>query len=688
MKRSTTHLLTFLALVLIILIPQNGIPCGPSFANAVFTFQRHPDAPLKRYAQGKLGVVLPSFARSYLVIAYRHLSGRSLSSSETTGILNYWRWKLTGGRWSIPQDPNEEWLGIRELVLGKQENTPAFQYKDLSSDGQYVTIGEFQNCGPESFHTAARTLNNRIRRFGRHSPAVREWLKGQDAVFSNCNRPGTIPALLTTNTSPLLRADRRYQIAAAHFYAGDHLTAAREFDKIAQEKGSPWHLVAPYMAARAMVRDASLDQSSDSLDKAEARLRAILRDENQKQLHRAARRLLSYIAFRRDPEKRTHELGKLIAVRRIEPEFQQNMIDYTFGLDRALESSPAFPAQDDPAANVLSKKEKWEEKRYQDLKEFASEDKMTDWIMTFQQPGESATKHAAARWQKQHSLPWLVAAISKVKAGNSLVAQLTEAAAQIPSSSPAYPSLTFHRVRLLMDAGENEKARQLVDEFLSAFTGNLSPSSLNLFLEKKLKLAKSFDDFVAYAARRSVGEDSWGDDVGDEWLNCTWDDKGCGELVFGSQKIAKQDRRFDRTAALTLNLRMPLDLLQQAVLSSQLPAPLRGELAVSTWTRAVMLGQYEIADTVLPAAKAAYPDTSKNLDAYSAADRTNKRHAALFTILHFPGMRPYVNARSGRETAIAKIDNFRDNWWCDDVGAKVEEPNYARPFLVTIQIIK
>jgi len=155
------------------------------------------------------------------------------------------------------------------------------------------------------------------------------------------------------------------------------------------------------MAARAMVRHASLDQAFDSLDEAEARLRAILRDENQKQLHRAARRLLSYIAYRRDPEERTHELGRLIAVRRMEPEFEQNVIDYIFGLDHAMESSPAFPSQDDPAANVRSKKEKekWEDKRYQDLKEFASADEMTDWILTFQQSSESAanTRRHAGR---------------------------------------------------------------------------------------------------------------------------------------------------------------------------------------------------------------------------------------------------------------------------------------------------
>jgi len=46
---------------------------------AVFTDARRPDAPLDAFARGRLGVLLPSYATAYLVVAYRHLSGHPLA---------------------------------------------------------------------------------------------------------------------------------------------------------------------------------------------------------------------------------------------------------------------------------------------------------------------------------------------------------------------------------------------------------------------------------------------------------------------------------------------------------------------------------------------------------------------------------------------------------------------------------
>jgi hypothetical protein len=41
-------------------------------------------------------------------------------------------------------------------------------------------------------------------------------------------------------------------------------------------------------------------------------------------------------------------------------------------------------------------------------------------------------------------------------------------------------------------------------------------------------------------------------------------------------------------------------------------------------------------------------------------------------------VRPYVNASSERDTLLEKIDSYRDNWWCSDVGAAIEVPNYQK----------
>src|SRR3954471_20847547 len=86
------------AFVLIIstlsLLPSCTSACGPFFTDALFVFTKHPDFPLAQFAGGKLGVVQPSWARSYLVVAYRALSANPLSDRETKDMTELWNDRL------------------------------------------------------------------------------------------------------------------------------------------------------------------------------------------------------------------------------------------------------------------------------------------------------------------------------------------------------------------------------------------------------------------------------------------------------------------------------------------------------------------------------------------------------------------------------------------------------------------
>ena len=120
-----------------------------------------------------------------------------------------------------------------------------------------------------------------------------------------------------------------------------------------------------------------------------------------------------------------------------------------------------------------------------------------------------------------------------------------------------------------------------------------------------------------------------------------------------------------------------MELLARAALSAQLPEPLRGEVAASAWTRAIMLGRYDIADKLAPEVARDYPVTRKLVEDYlQAGSPKQKRDSGLFLILHFPGLRPYVNAGEARRELLEKIDNFRDNWWCLDSGTSLEQMNF------------
>src|SRR5688572_30991700 len=83
-KRSVVVLLLFFFVMT--LAPQPAEACGPHFTDAIFVFQKHPDDPLEKFARGNIGVLQPTYARSYLVAAYRNLIDRKstrLNSSHS-----------------------------------------------------------------------------------------------------------------------------------------------------------------------------------------------------------------------------------------------------------------------------------------------------------------------------------------------------------------------------------------------------------------------------------------------------------------------------------------------------------------------------------------------------------------------------------------------------------------------------
>ena len=55
--------------------------CGPDFFPDVFVRNLHADHPTD-YAAGKLGVLLPTYPRADLSVAYRYLSGGTLTPEE------------------------------------------------------------------------------------------------------------------------------------------------------------------------------------------------------------------------------------------------------------------------------------------------------------------------------------------------------------------------------------------------------------------------------------------------------------------------------------------------------------------------------------------------------------------------------------------------------------------------------
>jgi hypothetical protein len=145
------------------------------------------------------------------------------------------------------------------------------------------------------------------------------------------------------------------------------------------------------------------------------------------------------------------------------------------------------------------------------------------------------------------------------------------------------------------------------------------------------------------------------------------------ELTQGG-KQDKEKAFFNDYSAEILAQRMPLELLVESVKSEALPAPLRRELARSTWTRAALLGNMAAADQLQPLIlELDKPLWTVMYPFRSAKTNEEKRFAAMFVMLQNPGLSPFVRTGLLRSATLGEIDNYRDNWRCEplkDVGGR------------------
>lgn len=653
-RRNSLKALIALALILSVsfMLPRRTEACGPYFTDAIFVYSKHPDFPLEKFAAGKLGVVTTSWARSYLVAAYRNLSGNPLSENEAKAIVSVWDDRLNNRFESNDDQWIKSWTEARKKVAGAAAPPEIYVYRNREKPHEYES---FLNCQQDAFQNAEATLNERIKRFGADNAATREWLAAQDKVFANCGKEKLIPEAARADQDALIRADRAYQIAAANFYATNYDEAARQFDAIAKDASSPWRDKAGYLAARSMLRKGSLadkdEEGRPALVEAESRLNAVLKDKSATASHAAAARLLNLVRLRLHPEEKVHELAHALNRKDASTNFKQDVWDYTILLDKFLGDGSEegdgteTAAKPKPPASLTS-------------------DELTDWVVTFEDATPAAAANSLQRWEKGKSLPWLVAAISKANGKGAGTNALLSAAATVDHNSPAFPSLTYHSVRLLMESSRASEARTILDKALATDRAQFTPSALNLLLGQRMILAQNLEEFLHAAQRVPAGlsDDNDGREIPDEDSK----DKPKETLIY-----------FDRDAANTFNRAMPVTLIADAASSKTLASSLRKDVVQAAFVRAAMLDDRETANHAAGLLGDIYPQLKEFLAAYQKASTPDaRRFAAAFMSLKFPGLRPYVTAGVGRTSALEEIDSYRDNYWCAEPPASLSGPAY------------
>ena len=607
-----------------------ALACGPFLTDyrPVQTISpAHPDT----FARGSVGVVRPKFARRYLVQAYRRFSGQS----PLVNVVERPCCETPPQAQAHAESPPEAWWAFRDAILGAPARLPGQQpFLRLQRP-----IGNYQwidNCLDNAFVVALGTGKARSEQFGAGSSALRDWVRAQDAVFSNCHGDALVlPDAAPQDADPLILADRAYQTAAAYFYALRYDEAARRFRAIAGDVASPWRGYGRYLAARALIRQGTVPDPpvADALRQAESELRQILNDASAASLHASARGLLDFVVGRVRPAERLRAVSRTLTGSASVGD--QDLRDYQRLMDRLVGDTTQYDydAIDDRDAIIGSSD-------------------LNDWVIAMQGSGNAALQRALERWNHGGGVPWLVAAMWKVEPRDEAAPELLADAARVRASSPAYATLAFLRVRLLAARGDITRARALLASLPGSPQPGFEAETLNLLAAERMMLAANMQELVASAPRTIVAESM-----------------GAGSSA--PRGATSRVPVFDADAEVVFSQRLPLARLVELVTAGTLPDRLQLKVASAAFTRAVLLKRYDEARTLVPVLRRLAPVLRADLDRVERAPSPADRHiAAVRLLLRTPGMRARVigaeddESLRRREPARTFDHTFRRNWWC------------------------
>ena len=655
--------------------------CGPFILSPYFSLKKHADFPLLEFTNGKIGIVPDSFEPMSLVVFYRQLNNLTLAKAEQKQIVGamehqiFYRSEITetSENNNVPQanlpDSLQNWFAARAKITDKK---PVIETEKIVSNG----YNYFYNCLPDAFNNATKVLDARITKYG-NNENVKEWLKGQDAVFSNCENVQNLPEQLGENFPEWLRQDRAYQIAATQFYKSDMVGAREIFEKIAADESSVWKNTAKFVTARTFIRQASfIKDAEDETAKAQAekdktellrqaaeKLQNILADNSMNEFHKSAFRLLGLVKYRMIPTERQKELADLLSRPSENQNLYNDLTDYTWLLENvagnAAEKGKEFERLE---AEKAGKEYDYNyQLKLRDVSTDERQNELTDWLFTYQ--SADGFQHAFEKWKETGKLQWFVAAIIKTDAKAEQSAEILNEADKIKPNSAAFATVRYHQIRLLLETEKRAEAKRKLDEIIATNLKNLPLSTQNKFFAQRMILAENLNDFLKYAQRKPVIFDY------DE------SNREEGTSLKDSENLSAWENRtmFDNDAVAFLNEKVPLSTLREAALSSQLPEHLKRFLVVAVWTRAFVLGNQAIEKEFTPLMSRYAKEFAPLLAKYAnASNQTTREAAALIAVLSYPVIQPYVPVGYGREdSSPSAIDSIRGNWWCaEDEAAK------------------
>lgn len=619
----------------------------------MFVQRSEPDlARNTMFKHGQLGVLLTSYGREPLFLAYRALVlGRKQLQKQQAD---------TAPRTYDHDEPAgsiEGWLKARGAVTDQSPPRKPDQYRSFEG----LAYGKYLNCGNNAFNLAVETLqalrsNAKVSKW-----AVQEWVAAQDAVFDLCGdadasspvRP--MPSEAGAGTAMYLRQLRQYQIAAANFYDGKYGEAVRRFDAIAADHTHPMRLWANYAAMRAMLRSASLDQtfavrvreirnSSDaaadkrtaykaalaehrhkmnqSFEQIATRNKAVLADESLAAVHEPARKLLKQAARMLVPDQVYSESSALLARFDKDVDRSGELDDWRQLGDQLFD----YGGNADLIAKLRSQHEYF------------------DWIRTIQgctdnqlspnfagrcsQEGE----HALEKWQATKGRIWLVAALMTAQQITPQLEPAFAAARQVGPDAMEFLTLRYYMARLLRSAGRRDEAIVLIDQVLAGPSYSVSggmlrnaASATNLFRQERLTLATNDEQALRYVLRDSA------------------------------QRLAADGDEL-------LNRRLAADDLLRLARNPAADGALRSQLIVAAWWRADITDNTRTAEAAARLLGDVEPRLREAAATYLKLRDTDERHYLLARAGLVYRISPQVF--SIKKDFAGKRKSGAADWWC------------------------
>jgi hypothetical protein len=388
-------------------------------------------------------------------------------------------------------------------------------------------------------------------------------------------------------------------------------------------------------------------------------LESLLKEQPHGVSRQAIQDLLDLARLRCDATAQLHDLSVALAGPKTDSRYNTHLRDLTWYLNMKLDQLPVredanyeeFQADNTQPYTIPgnAQKDAVFSKTYRDLAPLRSSALLVDWLITFQSPAIEAKNHAIAEWKKTHQLYWLIAAITKATEKDAEAAELVTFAEQVKPDSPAWESITYHRLRLLIALGRAQEARALLDQTLPQIKAGGRDSSLSLYLGLRMRSSANLNEALIYAPRKILVAASESQSSLSECLYVMKNPKrsyDCTKQVNPTQFSADAADFFNRQAS--------IGTLIDSANSSVLPDQLRQSVAIMAWVRSVLLNDNASAAKL-------FPMLPKKLQQESGG---GTGFHPLMALLRNPGLRPYLDPGIQRSYSYDFIENYRDNWWC------------------------